>query len=320
MLDRGGPDLHIVYPHHYTAQSCPPHARPQGRTTTRMAQYRLTRTGLPIVCAMARSAAFFDLDKTIIARSSSLAFSRPFYKGGLINRRTVLRSAYAQFVYLAGGADHDQMERMRAYLQQMCADWPVQQVREIVAETLHELIDPIVYDEAVDLIEEHREAGRDIVIVSSSGAEVVEPIGLMLGADYVVATQMVIEDGKYTGEIAYYAYGPTKAAAMQELATQRGYDLDASYAYSDSQTDVPMLEAVGHPHAVNPDKELTRVANEREWPILRFNTPVAMRRRLRLPELDNRQRLIAASAVAATVTATGVVWYATRRGRRSASA
>ena len=107
----------------------------------------------------------------------------------------------------------------------MCAGWPVQQVREIVAETLHELIDPIVYDEAVDLIEEHREAGRDIVIVSSSGAEVVEPIGLMLGADYVVATQMVIEDGKYTGEIAYYAYGPTKAEAMRELADQRGYDL-----------------------------------------------------------------------------------------------
>ncbi|HVQ19250.1 MAG TPA: haloacid dehalogenase-like hydrolase, partial [Actinomycetes bacterium] len=116
---------------------------------------------------MGRSAAFFDLDKTIIARSSSLAFSRPFYKGGLINRRAVLRSAYAQFVYLVGGADHDQMERMRQYLQDMCAGWPVQQVRQIVAETLHELIDPIVYDEAVELIEQHREAGRDVVIVSS---------------------------------------------------------------------------------------------------------------------------------------------------------
>ena len=285
-----------------------------------MAQYLLARPGLPIVNGMARSAAFFDLDKTIIARSSSLAFSRPFYKGGLINRRTVLRSGYAQFVYLVGGADHDQMERMRQYLQQMCAGWPVQQVREIVAETLHELIDPIVYDEAVDLIEEHREAGRDIVIVSSSGAEVVEPIGLMLGADYVVATQMVIEDGKYTGEIAYYAYGPTKAEAIRELAAQRGYDLDASYAYSDSQTDIPMLKTVGHPHAVNPDKELARIAVERDWPILRFTTPVAMRRRLRLPELDNRQRMIAAGAVAATVTATGVVWFATRRHLRRSSA
>ena len=266
---------------------------------------------------MAHSAAFFDLDKTIIARSSSLAFSRPFYRGGLINRRAVLRSGYAQFVYLVGGADHDQMERMRQYLQDMCRGWPVQQVREIVAETLHELIDPIVYDEAVELIEEHREAGTDIVIVSSSGAEVVEPIGLMLGADYVVATQMVVEDGKYTGEIAYYAYGPTKAEAMQDLAERQGYDLSASYAYSDSQTDLPMLEAVGHPFAVNPDKELARVAQEREWPVLRFTTPIAMRRRLpRVGELDQRQRAVAMSTVVAgIVVMTGVIWYTARRSR-----
>ncbi|HVQ87313.1 MAG TPA: HAD-IB family hydrolase [Actinomycetes bacterium] len=275
---------------------------------------------------MARSAAFFDLDKTIIARSSSLAFSRPFYKGGLINRRAVLRSGYAQFVYLIGGADHDQMERMRQYLQDMCAGWPVQQVREIVAETLHELIDPIVYDEAVELIENHRDAGRDIVIVSSSGAEVVEPIGLMLGADYVVATQMVVDDGKYTGEIAYYAYGPTKAEAILELAETRGYDLTESYAYSDSQTDIPMLETVGHPSAVNPDKELARVAGERGWPVLRFTTPVAMRRRLprmgdfpRVSELDRRQKWIAVGAAAVTVTATGAVWYAAHRRNSSES-
>ena len=287
-----------------------------------MAQSTLTIRWLPIVWAMARSAAFFDLDKTIIARSSSLAFSRPFYKGGLINRRTVLRSGYAQFVYLVGGADHDQMERMRQYLQAMCAGWPVQQVREIVAETLHELIDPIVYDEAVELIEEHREAGRDVVIVSSSGAEVVEPIGLMLGADYVVATQMVVDDGKYTGEIAYYVYGPAKADAMHHLAEQRGYDLAGCYAYSDSQTDLPMLEAVGHPAAVNPDKELARVAAERGWPILRFTTPVAMQRRLprvgdfpRVSELQPGQRLALATAgaVAVALTLTGVLWYATRR-------
>jgi len=280
-----------------------------------MAQCALTLLGRPIVRGMVQSAAFFDLDKTIIARSSSLAFSRPFYRGGLINRRAVLRSAFAQFVYLAGGADHDQMERMRQYLQDMCRGWPVQQVREIVAETLHELIDPIVYDEAVELIEEHREAGRDIVIVSSSGAEVVEPIGVMLGADYVVATQMVVEDGKYTGEIAYYAYGPAKAEAMLELAERRGYDLTKSYAYSDSQTDIPMLEVVGHPHAVNPDKELAKVAQDREWPVLRFSTPIAMRRRIpRVSELDRRQRTVAVSTVVATVAVAGaVIWYTSRR-------
>ena len=176
----------------------------------------------PLVAAPARTAAFFDLDKTIIAKSSTLAFSRSFYQGGLINRRTVLRSAYAQFVYLVGGADHDQMERMRAYLSSMATGWDVEQVKVIVAETLHQLINPLIYDEAATLIEEHHLAGRDVVIVSTSGAEVVEPIGQMLGADHVIATRMVVEDGKYSGEIEYYAYGETKAEAIRELAETAG--------------------------------------------------------------------------------------------------
>jgi HAD superfamily hydrolase (TIGR01490 family) len=262
-----------------------------------------------------RGAAFFDLDKTIIARSSSLAFSRPFYREGLLNRRAVLRSAYAQFVFAIGGADHDQMERLREALQQMVAGWNVQQVNDVVEETLHELIDPMVYDEAVELIEEHHAAGRDVIIVSSSGTEVVRPIGDMLGADHVVATRMVVEDGNYTGEIEYYAYGETKAEAIRELAEEHGYDLEQSYAYSDSVTDVPMLESVGHPYAVNPDRGLRRHAEEHEWPVLRFQTPVAMKRRIpRVRDLPPRQRYAAAGAVVAGAAA-GVVWLATRRVR-----
>ncbi len=192
------------------------------------------------------TAAFFDLDKTIIAKSSTLAFSKSFQAGGLISRRAMLRSAYAQFVYLVGGADHDQMEKMRQFMSQLCAGWDVATVREIVADTLHNIVDPLVYDEAVSLIEEHRLAGRDIVIVSTSGAEVVEPIGEMLGADRVIATRMEIEDGKYTGGIEYYAYAEEKARAIEELARTVDYDLDRSFAYSDSVTDVHMLEVVGH--------------------------------------------------------------------------
>ncbi len=231
-----------------------------------------------------RSAAFFDLDKTIIAKSSTLAFSKPFQAGGLISRRAVLRSAYAQFVYHVGGADHDQMEKMRQFLSDLCAGWDVQTVRDIVAETLHNVVDPLVYDEAVSLIEEHQLAGRDVIIVSASGAEVVEPIGEMLGADGVVATQMRILDGRYTGEIDYYAYGENKAAALQGLAVEHGYDLSRSYAYSDSVTDVHMLEVVGHPYVVNPDRELRREALARGWPVLVFTRPVALRSRMRLPQ------------------------------------
>jgi HAD superfamily hydrolase (TIGR01490 family) len=262
--------------------------------------------------APTRTAAFFDLDKTIIARSSTLAFSRPFYQGGLINRRAVMRSAYAQFVYLVGGADHDQMERMRAYLSSMCAGWDVQQVKDIVSETLHQLIDPIIYDEAATLIEEHHLAGRDVVIVSSSGAEVVEPIGEMLGADRVVATQMVVEDGKYTGDIDFYAYAENKAAAVRELAEQEGYDLAGSYAYSDSSTDLPMLAEVGHPYAVNPDRALRREAVARDWPVLVFTKPVRLRDRFSGVTLPPPGAL-AAVAVSAGAATAGIVWLAARR-------
>ncbi|MFJ1704407.1 HAD family hydrolase [Kitasatospora sp. NPDC088346] len=261
-----------------------------------------------------RTAAFFDLDKTIIAKSSALAFSRPFYQGGLINRRAVLKSAYAQFVFLLGGADHDQMEKLRAYLSAMTKGWNVQQVREIVAETLHDLIDPIIYDEAASLIEEHHAAGRDVVIVSSSGAEVVEPIGALLGADHVVATRLKIEDGRYTGEIEYYAYAENKAVSIRELAESEGYDLPNCYAYSDSSTDLPMLEAVGHPFAVNPDRALRKEAVAREWPVLVFSRPVELHRRL--PEFHTPSRSVVATVAVGTALLTaGLLWYAARRRR-----
>jgi len=263
-----------------------------------------------------RAAAFFDLDKTIIAKSSTLAFSKPFQAGGLISRRAVLRSAYAQFVYHVGGADHDQMEKMRQFLSDLCAGWDVQTVRDIVAETLHNVVDPLVYDEAVSLIEEHQLAGRDVIIVSASGSEVVEPIGEMLGADGVVATQMRILDGRYTGEIDYYAYGANKAAALQRLADEHSYDLSRSYAYSDSATDVHMLEVVGHPYAVNPDRELRREAHARGWPVLVFTRPVALRSRMRLPH-GRPSRATVALGMAAVVGGTAYVVARRRVPRQS---
>ncbi|MDQ6687258.1 MAG: HAD-IB family hydrolase [Actinomycetota bacterium] len=264
---------------------------------------------------MAHSAAFFDLDKTIIAKSSTLAFSKRFQAGGLISRRAVLRSAYAQFVYHAGGADHDQMEKMRQFMSQLCAGWDVATVKEIVADTLHNTVEPLVYDEAVSLIEQHHALGRDVIIVSTSGSEVVEPIGEMLGADTVVATQMEIKDGRYTGEITFYAYAENKATAVRELASQRGYDLARCYAYSDSMTDLRMLESVGHPYAVNADRELRKAARERGWPILVFEKPVALRSRMSLPPA---KPALAALAVGGAVAVGGAIWVNARRRRLSA--
>ncbi len=260
-----------------------------------------------------RAAAFFDLDKTVIAKSSTLAFSKPFYRGGLVNRRAVLQSSFAQFVYLLQGADEDSMDRMRDYLQALCTGWPVEQVNTIVAETLHELIDPMVYAEAVALFDEHRSDGLDVVIVSSSGEEVVGPIGEMLGVDHVIATRMVVHEGRYTGEIAFYAYGEGKAEAIRELAAERGYDLAQCWAYSDSWTDRPMLEAVGNPVAVNPDKPLRRHAAEQDWRLREFRRPVRMRR-ARLPTLPSPPGPPAAYAgVAVAAGAAGLAWWAGRR-------
>ena len=268
------------------------------------------------------TAAFFDLDKTIIARSSTLAFSGPFHAGGLITRRAMARSGYAHLVYMLGGADHDQMERMRAYLSGMVTGWDVQLVRDIVTETLDRLIQPVVYREAAALIAEHKAAGRDVVIVSSSGAEVVEPIGAMLGADRVVATRMVAVDGRYSGEIEFYAYGETKAEAVRALAREHGYDLEGSYAYSDSATDLPMLSTVGHPHAVNPDRALRREAQARGWPVLDFSHPTRLstrlstRQRTALQALPRQRMPAVAAAVGAGAATAGLLWYAARRRER----
>lgn len=263
---------------------------------------------------MGRSAAFFDLDKTVIAKSSALAFGRPFYRDGLISRRDVVKSAYAQLMFRLGGADDQTMARTRDYLATLCKGWSVDQVRQIVAETLHELIHPYVYAEAAALIEEHQAAGRDVVLVSASGEELVRPIGELLGVTDVIATRMAVTDGRYSGEIEFYAAGPSKVSAVRELAQERGYDLDESYAYSDSISDRPLLECVGNPTAVNPDRALRKLAAENGWPVLEFRYPIPLGRRLR----ERPAVPVAAAAIGVGVgVAIGIAWYGRHRRTRA---
>lgn len=257
-----------------------------------------------------RTAAFFDLDKTVIAKSSTLAFSKPFFAQGLLNRRAVLKSTYAQFIFLMSGADHDQMDRMRSYLTNMCTGWDVEQVKTIVAETLHEIVDPLVFAEAANLIADHKLCGRDVVVVSASGEEIVGPIARELGASHSMATRMVVEDGKYTGEVDFYCFGDGKVEAIQELAAREGYALEHCYAYSDSVTDLPMLEAVGHPSVVNPDRGLRKEAIAREWPILTFTRPVSLRGRIPSP---SRAAVATTLAVGVSALAAGALTYSVLR-------
>src|ERR1700758_4266994 len=257
-----------------------------------------------------RTAAFFDLDKTVIAKSSTLAFSKPFFDQGLINRRAVLKSSYAQFIYLLSGADHDQMDRIRAHMTNMCTGWDAEQVKSIVNETLHDIVTPLVFAEAADLIAAHKLCGRDVVVVSASGEEIVAPIARALGATHAMATRMVVEGGKYTGEVAFYCYGEGKVQAIRELAARGRSPLEHCYAYSDSITDLPMLEVVGHPSVVNPDRGLRKEANERGWPVLSFSRPVSLRARLPAP---SSAAIATTAAVGITALASGAVTYSLLR-------
>jgi HAD superfamily hydrolase (TIGR01490 family) len=258
-----------------------------------------------------RTAAFFDLDKTVIAKSSTLAFSKPFFDQGLINRQTVLKSAYAQFLFLMSGADHEQMDRMRSYITNMCTGWNVEQVKSIVGETLHEIVDPLVFAEAAILIADHKLCGRDVVVVSASGEEIVAPIAKALGATHAMATRMVVEDGKYTGEVAFYCYGEGKVDAIKELAAREGYALEHCYAYSDSITDLPMLESVGHPTVVNPDRALRKESVARGWPVVTFSRPVSLRDRL--PAAPSGAAVATTVAVGASALAAGALTYSLLR-------
>jgi len=257
-------------------------------------------------------AAFFDLDKTIIATSSVMALGGSFYREGLISKRTIARGIYAQLVYMLVGADEQKMERMREAMLALTRGWDHERVREIVRETLDDVITPVIYAEALELIEEHRKAGRKTVIISSSPIETVEAIGTHLGVDDVIATRAEVDEhGKYTGELLFYAYGPHKAEAIREMAVREGIDLASSYAYSDSITDLPMLELVGHPVVVNPDRELARVAREREWEVRVFEHPIRLRDRVPVP--PKGPTIAAGSALAALGTGVAVYLWLRRR-------
>ena len=169
-----------------------------------------------------RSAAFFDLDMTILAVSSSLAFARPLYRQGLIGPGDVIKSAVAHFSFVTSDTTPAQMDQMRRYLSALVTDWDVEQVRTIVETTYDSIIDPVVFAEARDLIAMHQEQGRDVIIISSSGHDIVDIIGQRLGVDRSVGTAVDIVDGRYTGEITFYAYAEGKAQAVRALAEEHG--------------------------------------------------------------------------------------------------
>ena len=258
-------------------------------------------------------AAFFDLDKTVIAKASMVAFSGPLHRAGLLSRRMLLRAAWGQLVYAQFGASPEKLDKLRDSVLRLTIGWDQAVISEIVRETLVDVVEPIVYDEALELIREHRSAGRKVFIVSASPEEIVAPLARYLDVDEVIATRAELDgEGRYTGRTERYCYGAAKVVAMREVAERDGIDLAASYAYSDSATDRPMLEAVGHAIAVNPDRELLRAAKTAGWEVRRFTHRVPLRERVPMPA--PRHAALGGGAIAATVgTAIVARWLWERR-------
>jgi len=262
-------------------------------------------------------AAFFDLDKTVIARASMVAFGRPLYQAGLVSRWLLLRALWGQLVYLYLGADEDRMARMRESALRHTRGWHKTTVSKLVKDSLEQVIEPIIYEEALALIREHRDAGRKVFIVSASPEEVVAPLTTYLGADEAIATQAGVDDqGRYTGDVEFYSYGPFKAEAMRRVAERDGIDLSASWAYSDSATDIPMLDVVGHPVAVNPDRALARYAEREGWEVKYFVRKVPLRERVPMPPAGPTVA-VGGGLAAAVAAAVVVVWWLRREERRS---
>lgn len=255
---------------------------------------------------MADSAAFFDLDKTILATSASLALTGPLVRSGLLRKRDVMRAAQSQLTYHLLDATHERSERVKDDLAAMVTGWSVAEFDAVIADALHDTIRPVVYRDALDAISTHHAAGHDVVIVSASAEAVVRPVMKLLEVDGMLATQLEIENGTYTGGISSYNYGEAKAEAIAAMADRNAWDLKDCWAYSDSQTDLPMLRSVGHPVVVNPDRALAKIARDEGWGVRRWEEQVV---------LDRSGEIGLASVVGVAAVTAAVVWWMRRRPR-----
>jgi HAD superfamily hydrolase (TIGR01490 family) len=220
-----------------------------------------------------RAAAFFDLDRTLIRRSSALALAGSFRVHGVIGRGQLAKAAAWQLLFAARGAGAETVRKAAEDGLMVLKGFAVDDLRALVADAMEPVLKPLVYQEPLDLLARHRERGDAVYIVSATLQEIVDELARELGFDGAIGSTCEVVAGVYTGRSVRAAHGEGKAAAVRELADREGLDLAASTAYSDSHTDLPFLEVVGHPVAVNPDRRLLEIAAERGWPILRFDGP-----------------------------------------------
>ncbi|MFN2612593.1 MAG: HAD family hydrolase [Solirubrobacterales bacterium] len=247
-----------------------------------------------------RAAAFFDLDKTLMAGSSAMPFARAARQRGLVGRRQLARWGVDHLRYRLRGASDEETGQVIDAAREMLADVPVKEIERMVPELMAGIL-PLVYPQMLDEVHEHQDAGRPTVIVSAAGSGIVESVAQALGMDGGIGTKYAIgPGGNFTGELdGPFVYGLGKVTAIKQFAAASDIDLASSYAYSDSVSDLPMLRAVGNAVVVNPDSALMAVAKVEGWRVLRFE------------KLGRRLAIIGATALAAAVG--GGAGVATRR-------
>ena len=254
---------------------------------------------------MAKPAAFFDLDRTLMSGSSTFYFGKAVYREGLISGRRLVGDAIGALLFQLFGASDEKSEALRDRILASVAGTEAETFDHLSPQVIDELL-PRIRPEAQALLDRHLEAGRDVFIISASPVEIVAELAEALGISGGLGTESEIVDGVYTGRLAApFCYGEGKAEVLRTLARRRGYDLDKCYAYSDSISDLPMMQLVGNPIAVNPDRSLMSVAHRRGWPVVEFNR--------------ERKRFTQLSASAGGAIAAASIGYALghRRGRQS---
>jgi HAD superfamily hydrolase (TIGR01490 family) len=243
-----------------------------------------------------KAAAFFDLDKTLMAGSSGMVFARVANRRGFVRRTQLAKWGWDHLRYRLRGSSDAQTNALLGVAKRVFAEIPERDVERMAPQVLAGIL-PRIYPQMLDEVHRHQDEGRATFIVSAAGNDLVKTLAAVLGMEGGIGTRWAVgADGKYTGEMdGPFVYGKGKVEAMRRFSEKHEIDMDASYAYSDSVSDLPMLRSVGHAVVVNPDADLVEIARQEGWQVMRFE------------KLGRKLAIVGATALAAAAGSAGAL-------------
>jgi HAD superfamily hydrolase (TIGR01490 family) len=220
----------------------------------------------------AKRAAFFDVDNTLIRGSTVFFLGRGMYQRGFFTKRDISRFVLANLRFrLTGKENKEEIARYQKSATDFIAGHNVKEIEAIAQEIYDEYVSPAMWQGTIDIAQKHLSNNEEVWLVTAAPEDMAVLIAKRLGFTGALGSRAQIQDGKYTGELlGALLHGKEKALAVQELAKRNGLNLPECYAYSDSNNDLPLLQCVGHPSAINPDAILGLRAMAEGWPIHDF--------------------------------------------------